>query len=128
MACVDEGQNYLRLHVLIMEAQKVLRAKFDSIIKPADLTNTLIRVKGSLDKLRKDGIISTEHYKLLNPNPDSGKFDATLLTCLLQNICNLNPNDKVWGEKDNANIKGNTHQENIQRIRNLRNKVRVNLF
>ena len=126
MASLDGNQNeayYLLLHMLVMEATKVLRVKFDSIIKPPDLNNTLIRVKPTIDKLKKDGVLSNEQYRLLNPNPKSENFDTTLLLCLLQNICNLNPKGKVWVEKDNAKLKGNTDQENIQRIRNLRNKV-----
>ena len=126
MASLDGNQNeayYLRLHMLIMEAQKVLRAKFDSIIKPADLTSTLKRVDGTLKKLKRNGMISKEQDGLLNSNPKSEYIDTTLLICLLQNICNLNAKDKVWTEKDNTKIMGNTDQENIQRIRNVRNKV-----
>ncbi|KAH3890460.1 uncharacterized protein LOC127851796 [Dreissena polymorpha] len=82
-----------------------------------------MRVKRTIDHLKKIGYISNEEYKLLNPNPSSEKFDTALLVVLLQHICNLNPRDKVWGQKDNAKIKGNTDEANIQRIRNLRNKM-----
>ncbi|KAH3827933.1 hypothetical protein DPMN_129879 [Dreissena polymorpha] len=131
MASIDGNQNeayYLRLHMLVMEAQKVLRAKFDSIIKPAQLTSTLKGVQKTIDQLNKRGKITNEQYNSLypkspNPNPNSETFDITLLVCLLRNICNLNPNSKVWTEKDNTKIKGYTDQENILRIRNLRNKV-----
>ncbi|KAH3806048.1 hypothetical protein DPMN_134358 [Dreissena polymorpha] len=57
MASIDEKQKeeyYLRFHILVMEAQKVLRAKFDSIIKPADLTEKLNKAKRTLAKLNRN--------------------------------------------------------------------------
>ena len=54
MASFDGTQNeayYICLHLLLMEAQKVLRAKFDSIIIPADLKISLMIAKRRLDKL-----------------------------------------------------------------------------
>ncbi|KAH3747899.1 uncharacterized protein LOC127847976 [Dreissena polymorpha] len=124
MASVDGNQKeayFVRLMMLLKEAEKVLRAKFDSIIKPVHLTSTLMKAHGTIRKLKDDGFISMNQYKLLNPNPKSENFDITLLACLLRNICNLNPKDKVWNEKENSSIKGNSDQANVQRILNLRN-------
>ncbi|WAR03962.1 hypothetical protein MAR_010520, partial [Mya arenaria] len=125
---VDGTQNeqyYLRLHLLLMKAGEVLRAKFDSIISPNDLLNELRNHKRVIDKLQKDGVISREQYRLLNPNPDSQRFDVSLLIVLLRNICNLQPNNSIWKENDNNKITNTISPviSNIVRIRNLRNKM-----
>ncbi|WAR11971.1 hypothetical protein MAR_026151, partial [Mya arenaria] len=47
-------QHYLRLHLLVMKAGDVLRAKFDSIVHPNNLLNELRNYKRAIDKLQKD--------------------------------------------------------------------------
>ncbi|WAR20881.1 ANK1-like protein [Mya arenaria] len=125
---VDGTQNeqyYLRLHLLLMKAGDVFRSKFDSIITPNNLFHELRNHKREIDKLKKDGILSNAQYNLLNPNPDSRRFDVSLLIVLLRNICNLQPNNPIWKEKDNSNITDTMHPviANIVRIRNLRNEM-----
>ncbi|XP_052816985.1 uncharacterized protein LOC128243320 isoform X2 [Mya arenaria] len=125
---VDGTQNekyYLRLHLLHMEAGKVLRATFDSIVKPNNLLTELRNHKRVINKLHKDGVISRDQYRLLNPNPDSQRFDVSLLIVLLRNISNLQPNNPIWKENDNNKITNYMHPiiSNIVRIRNLRNKM-----
>ncbi|XP_052818541.1 uncharacterized protein LOC128244587 [Mya arenaria] len=118
-------QHYLRLHLLVMKAGDVLRAKFDSIVHPNNLLNELRNYKRAIDKLQKDGIISKHQHCLLNSNPDSKKFDVSLLIVLLRHICNLHPKHPIWKESDNNKIFNNMHPDiaNIVRIRNLRNKM-----
>ncbi|XP_052797531.1 uncharacterized protein LOC128229758 [Mya arenaria] len=125
---VDGTQNeqyYLRLHLLLMKAGEVLREKFDSIVNPNNLLNELRNHKRVIDKLQKDGVISRDQYRLLNPNPDSQRFDVSLLIVLLRNICNLQPNNPIWKENDNNKITDTMPPviANIVRIRNLRNKM-----
>ncbi|WAR03965.1 hypothetical protein MAR_010523, partial [Mya arenaria] len=125
---VDGTQNeqyYLRLHLLLMKAGDVLRTMFDSIITPANLLLELRNHKRVIDKLKKDGILSNDQYILLNPNPASKRFDVSLLIVLLRNICNLQPNNPFWKEKDNNKITDTMPPviANIVRIRNLRNKM-----
>ncbi|WAR03940.1 hypothetical protein MAR_010498, partial [Mya arenaria] len=125
---VDGTQNeqyFLRLHLLLMKAGEVLREKFDSIVNPNNLLNELRNHKRVIDKLQKDGVISRDQYRLLNPNPDSKRFDVSLLIVLLRNICNLQPNNPLWKENDNSKITDTMPPiiANIVRIRNLRNKM-----
>ncbi|XP_052798670.1 uncharacterized protein LOC128230442 [Mya arenaria] len=125
---VDGTQNeqyYLRLHLLLMKASEVLRTKFDSIITPADLLHELRIHKREIDKLKKDGILSNDQYNLLNPNPDSKRFDVSLLIVLLRNICKLQQHNPIWKEYDNSKITDTMPPiiANIVRIRNLRNKM-----
>ncbi|XP_052815676.1 DNA-directed RNA polymerase subunit beta'-like isoform X2 [Mya arenaria] len=118
-------QHYLRLHLLVMKAGDVLRAKFDSIATPNNLLNELKKHKRVIDKLQKNDIITSDQYRLIHPNPDSKMFDVSLLIVLLRNLCNLQPLHPIWKEKDNNKIFKNMHPEiaNIVRIRNLRNKM-----
>ncbi|XP_052798974.1 uncharacterized protein LOC128230601 [Mya arenaria] len=119
--------NYIRLHLLVMKAGEVLRAKFDSIFPPAKLAYHL-KLKTHADilkDLKKRGILSKIQYSKLNQNPDSGEFDTTLLVLLLRSVCNLDPNDTTWEIKENKKIINPTQPDiaSIVRIRNLRNEM-----
>ncbi|WAR03953.1 hypothetical protein MAR_010511 [Mya arenaria] len=125
----ENEQYYLRLHLLIIKAGEVLRAKFDSIVNPNNLLNELRNHKCVINKLQKDGVISRDQYRLLNPNPDSQRFDVGLLIVLLKNICNLQPNNPIWKENDSSKITNTVPPiiANIVPIRNLRNEAMVTL-
>jgi hypothetical protein len=108
---IDKGGDALRL---------VLHAK----ILPSTLAAELNAKKADLQKLR-NRVINNEQWELLYPTSgalaDSKKFDITLLTILVRNICALSPPTKGWHVI--PPITDTSISADILRIETFRNEV-----
>ena len=116
-------RNFLLLHRLVLDSTRVLRAKFDSFVPPSTFKTWLPR-----DKDLKRAKLSEAQIRHMKQNPDSGKFDISLLISLLRHFCYKSDlQHKLWSETDNNKILPYLTGDiaNIVRIRNLRNKVYV---
>ena len=116
-------KSFLLLHRLVLESTRVLRAKFDSFVPPSTFKTWLSR-----DKDLKKAKLSEAQIRLMKQNPDSSKFDISLLISLLRHFCYKSDlQHPLWSETDNNKILPSLTGDiaNIVRIRNLRNKVCV---
>jgi len=124
MAAQLENQNeknFLLLHRLVLESTRVLRAKFDSFVPPSTY-KTWLPKEMDLKKAK----LSEAQIRHIKQNPDSGKFDISLLISLLRHFCYKSDlKHPLWNETDNIKILPSLTGDiaNIVRIRNLRNKV-----
>jgi len=119
-------KSFLLLHRLVLESTRVLRAKFDSFV-PANTFQTWL----PRDKDLKRAKLSEAQIRLMKQNPDSSKFDISLLISLLRHFCYKSDlQHPLWNETDNNKILPSMTGDidNIVRIRNLRNKVCVLTF
>jgi len=114
-------RNFLLLHRLIMESTRVLKAMFDSYVSPSNFKTWL-----PSDKILRKAKLSEAQIRHLKQNPDSSKFDISLLISLLRHFCYKSDlHHPIWDETDNNKIFPSLTGDiaNIVRIRNLRNKV-----
>jgi hypothetical protein len=82
-------------------------------------------VQTTLQSLFKKHVIKADQAKLLPPKenkPDSSKYDITLLSCLLRNVCGLAPVKDVAWDDSPSNL---TLEADITRLRKCRNEVLV---
>jgi len=121
MATSSLEERYLRLHSLVLSLTRVLKAKFDALFPPDQLTKWSPK-----DKDLKNAKLSAYQITYVKTNRDSSKFDISLLVSLLRNFCYKNDKTHpLWEELDNDKIVPYLQCEiaQIVRIRNLRNKV-----
>ena len=92
--------NYSRIcQLLIDKGGDALRSAFHVMHPPSTLAAVLNVNKSVLKTLRKHRVITPSQWDLLFPasgRPDSNKFDITLLTILLRNICGLSAPTTGW--------------------------------
>ncbi|XP_028414371.1 uncharacterized protein LOC114537524 [Dendronephthya gigantea] len=111
---VDKGGDALRLS---------LRDALHSMHPPSSLASALKANKKTLQRMRYD-IIKAPQWDLLFPisgTPDSNKFDITLLTVLLRNICGLSPPATGWNVM--PPVSDTSISANILRVKMFRNEV-----
>ena len=129
MADEDERQEenyYLLLHMLVMKAAEVLRAKVTSVYTPVQLAaeikqNHVQKALQKITSLRKQ-INQLRQAQI----PDLTKFDATFLITLLRNVClKADVKNPIWDEDDNKKLLPSMQSDvcEIVRIRNVRNTV-----
>ena len=122
---LQEKANFARLsRLLVDKGCEALRMTFDAIHPPANLTPVLNTNKSVLLKLKPRVINFTQWDLVFPPSgnpPDSKKFDITLLTVLLRNICGLHPPATGWNTMPPT--KDNSTAANITRIKLLRNEI-----
>ena len=116
--------NFARLcQLLVDKGGEALRRVLHAKIWPSDLVTELTANKPVLRKL-KGHVINDQQWGLLYPclgTPDSEKFDITLLTILIRNICGLPPPAKGWKSMPPAS--DCSVSANILRIKLCRNEV-----
>ena len=115
-------RNFQRLtRLLIAGGTSVLREVFDTFYPPSTLRDELRRVKGQLE----DANLSKKQWFLLYPsrsrNPNSSKFDITLLFCLLRQICGLTSPRLGWDKLPAAADK--SVSADLARVKFYRNTV-----
>jgi len=124
MAASSESKNernFLQLYRLVLDSTRVLRAKFDSIVRKSG--KTLQAWLPSDRDLSKKAKLSKKQIKLIRNDYDSKMFDIIVLTSLLRNFCNYIA-DPVWDVTDNNKLVSETGEiADIVRILNLRNEV-----
>ncbi|XP_046858540.1 uncharacterized protein LOC124451989 [Xenia sp. Carnegie-2017] len=111
--------------LLINKGTQALKAKFQTLISPLNLAAKFNdpSTKSKLTSL-KFKFINKEQWNLLYPStgsPDIEKYDISLLTVLLRNICGLTEPSGGWN-----NLPSSSHisiSDNIARIKFYRNKV-----
>ena len=92
--------NFSRVcQLLVDKGSEALRVTFHAIHPPPTLAAVLNAKKPDLHKI-KGKVINASQWDLLFPTsgaaPDSNKFDVTLLTILLRNICGLTKPGTGW--------------------------------
>ena len=124
MNLVKSKANFARLCQLLVEkGGEALRRVLHAKIWPSDLVTELTANKRVLQKL-KGHVINDQQWGLLYPSsgtPDSEKFDITLLTILIRNICGLPPPAKGWKSMPPAS--DCSVSANVLRIKLYRNEV-----
>jgi len=119
-------RNFLLLQRLVLDSTRVLRVKFDSFVPASTFKTWLPR-----DKDLKKAKLSEAQIHHMKQNPDSSKFDISLLISLLRHFCYKSDlKHPLWNETDNNKMLPSMTGDiaNIVRIRNLRNKVSVYIF
>ena len=116
--------NFIRICQLLLDkGGDALRGVLHANHPPATLATALNFHKRTLLRIRYN-VIKDPQWDLLYPTtgpPDSKKFDITLLTILLRNICNLTPPATRWNVIPAA---GDTSMSaDILRIKMYRNEV-----
>ena len=117
--------NFSRVcQLLVDKGSEALRVTFHSIHPPPTLAAILNAKKSALQKI-KGKVINASQWDLLFPTsgaaPDSNKFDVTLLTILLRNICGLTTPGTGW---DAMPATGDVSASaDVARIKLFRNKV-----
>ncbi|XP_046858463.1 uncharacterized protein LOC124451912 [Xenia sp. Carnegie-2017] len=111
--------------LLINKGKQALTHRLQSLLKPLSLANKLKdpSTKKTLTSL-KFKVIKNEQWDLLYPSigdPDIEKFDITLLTVLLRNICGLKAPTTGWDKL--PSFSDTSVSANIARIKFYRNKV-----
>ncbi len=116
--------NYSRVcQLLVDEGGDALRAALHAVHPPSTLAAVLNANKSVLKKIRYS-VINASQWELLFPasgTPDSRKFDVTLLTILLRNICGLPSPPTGWNFMPPASE--TSISANIARIKIFRNEV-----
>lgn len=124
MAGLTGSQNeqyFVRLYLLMVESTKVLNAKFDSFIPPADIRTNVRHKELTALKFSQHEIKS-----IMGNNMDLSECDISILASLLRNFCyKPQKKDPLWSDTDNTNIMPYQQCDisQIVRIRNLRNTV-----
>ena len=120
---VHEANGTRLSRLLVNKGTEALRQTFNKYNPPSTLQTLLNTKQADLQKLYPR-IINDDQWNLLYPtsgNPDSKKFDITLLSVLLRNICNLKPPATGWStmplETDRS------EEANLLRIKLYRNKI-----
>ena len=118
--------NFSRVcQLLVDKGSDALRAVLHAIHPPATLAAVLKANESALQKIRRS-VITNQQWDLLFPTspgaaPDSKKFDITLLTILLTNICGLSPPTRGWNKIPST---GDTSKPaDIVRIKIFRNEI-----
>jgi len=114
-------QNFVRLHLLLLESTRVVRAKFDSFVPPGQIKTWLPK-----EKELKKANIKDYQIKHMKKNMNSQQYDLSLLIALLRHFCFTNDiKHPLWNEQDNLKILPSMQCDiaHIVRIRNLRNEV-----
>ncbi|XP_046857836.1 uncharacterized protein LOC124451255 [Xenia sp. Carnegie-2017] len=111
--------------LLINKGKQALTHTLQSLLKPSSLAGKLKdpSTKKKLTSL-KFKVIKNEQWDLLYPSiddPDIEKFDITLLTVLLRNICGLKAPTTGWDKLPSSS--DTSVSANIARIKFYRNKV-----
>ncbi|XP_046857557.1 uncharacterized protein LOC124450950 [Xenia sp. Carnegie-2017] len=114
--------------LLINKGTQALKTtlQFSFNFRSSSLINELkdLSTMNKLTLLKNKRVISKEQWELLYPSngssPDIEKFDISLLTVLLRNICRLAPPNGGW---DNPSPSDTSISANIARIKYYRNKV-----
>ncbi|KAK3586426.1 hypothetical protein CHS0354_017068 [Potamilus streckersoni] len=126
-----EKVNFSRIIALLIDGGKLaLRCQFDQHFPPSCLDKDLCqgKIRKTLGDMKRKGTINDiQWYRLYPPTTgppvSSENFDISLFTCLLRNICGLNPPKTGW---DNTPSPGDKSPEaDIVRIRLLRNEVPI---
>ena len=117
--------NYYRIcQLLVGKGGDALRVRFHVKHPPSNLAAVFNSQISVLKKLQHRGVINPSQWDLLFPasgRPDSNKFDITLLTILLRNICGLSAPTKGWNDMPPT---GDTSiSADIVRIKIFRNQV-----
>ena len=125
---LKEKANFTRVCQLLAEkGGDALRAALHAIHPPSTLAAALKANESVLQKIRrKNTVITDQQWDLLfptspNATPDSKKFDITLLTILLRNICRLSPPATGW--KVMPPVADTSIPADIVRIKLSRNEV-----
>ncbi len=124
MVQVKEKANYFRVcQLLVDKGGDALRAALHVIHPPARLAAALNSHKKTLQRMRYS-VINASQWKLLFPAsgiPDSKKFDITLLTILLRNICGLPSPPAGWNVM--PPVSDTSMSANVARVKIFRNRV-----
>ena len=120
-----EKANFTRVCLLVEKGGDALRAALHAIHPPSTLAAALKANESVLQKI-KNTVITDQQWDLLFPTspdaaPDSKKFDITLLTILLRNICKLSPPAKGWNVM--PPVTDTSIPADIVRIKLFRNEV-----
>ncbi|XP_060600621.1 uncharacterized protein LOC132754051, partial [Ruditapes philippinarum] len=123
----EEKADCFRLLSLVVDGGTLaLRHRFDQLITPNDLQNTLndTNTRGKLNALRMKRVLTNAQWNLLYPQtgrPCSGRFDVSLLYCLLKYICGLNEQSTSWnGVPPSFDT---TVEADVNRLKQYRNDV-----
>ena len=120
--------NFFRVcQLLVGKGGDALRAALNAIHPPSTLAAALHGKKSVLQNIR---VITDPQWDLLFPPsgiPDSDKFDITLLTILLRNICGLPQPQQEWNKMPGWNAmpaaEDVSTSANVVRIKIFRNEV-----
>ena len=122
MADENNERNFLQLHRLMLDATRVLRAKFDSFVPLGKPLKAWLPSEKDMKKAK----LTEKQIKHINQHPNSGEFDISLLVSLMRHFCYTKDlKHPLWEETDNNKIVPSLTGEiaDIVRIRNLRNEV-----
>ena len=122
---LKEKANFTRVCLLVDKGGDALRAALHAIHPPSTLAAALKANESDLQKI-KNTVITDQQWDLLFPTspdaaPDSKKFDITLLTILLRNICRLSPPATGWNVM--PPVADTSIPADIVRIKLFRNEV-----
>ena len=121
---VKAKANYSRVCQLLIDRGGIaLRGALHTVHPPLTLAAVLNTNKATLHKMRKR-VIKDHQWDLLFPasgSPDSNKFDITLMTILLRNICALPSPTTGWDVMPPPSE--TTISADIARIKILRNEI-----
>ncbi|XP_053377643.1 uncharacterized protein LOC123525886 [Mercenaria mercenaria] len=123
----EEKAYCFRLLSLIVDGGTlVLRHRFDLAIPPNHLQNTLndVNTRSKLHNLFKKKVLTQGQWHVLYPatgQPNSAKFDVSLLVCLLRYICGLNEVSNVWTSVPPSF--DTSTEADITRLRQYRNEI-----
>ena len=123
----DQANGAKLSRLLVDKGSEALRRALHIIHPPPTLAAVLNKEKTNLKKLRYK-VINSDQWKLLYPpsgSPDSQKFDVTLLTILLRNICGLTAPATGWDAL--PPVSDTSIADNIARIKYYRNKVHAHI-
>ena len=126
-AAMDQSKaNFYRVsRLLVDKGGDALRDVLDTIHPPSTLTVVLKTNKSTLQRIRHS-VITHQQWDLLFPTspsaaPVSKKFDITLLTILLRNICALPKPATGWNKMPPT--KDTSKSADVVRIKFFRNQV-----
>ena len=124
MDSLQAKANFTRICQLLLDkGGEALRRALHAKHRPATLATALNSHRRTLLRIRYS-VIKDPQWDLLYPAagpPDSKKFDITLLTILLRNICGLSPPATGWNIIPPAS--DNSISADIVRIKMYRNEV-----
>lgn len=127
MVLTEEKADCLRLLSLVIDGgSDVLLHQFDQRIPLTDLANKLkaTEIYDKLSDLKKRKVLNQDQWNSLYRQigqPDSSKFDITLLTTLRRYVCGLDEKSAVWNGKPPP--KDVSIEADVARLKTIRNKV-----
>ena len=122
---IQESANFFRLiKVIVDNGSEVLRDVILQKVQPDTLDNVILTNMTKINWLHKRRILFDEQYSLLTEAPpDPEKFDISLLTIILRNICpNVPAPMRGWDSRvpDPTDV---SLGADILRLQNVRNTI-----